>query len=247
MIQILAKPGPQMLTRGDRLILYNSDFGFGAHSLWLTGTTPERAWWDEYVTRHASNDSFALCGLQLGEREQPSASSTRKKECRKVKECAGFRLGPACMQGQRFCGSNLFPHLECCAGKLQNWRASMTIVAVLLSISVGCYMFGALYSPWGKDYRTEKQAATALPADEVSSRNSWRDPLPAAEIIRLTDNPMFMAGPVPCRVAYLQGIEGRMHAYKVFAIISTCCAALLPFTITHARLVTHTSKRMYMR
>ncbi len=43
----------------------------------------------------------------------------------------------------------------------------MTIVAALLSISVGCYMFGVLYSPWGKDYRTEKEAAPAPPADEV--------------------------------------------------------------------------------
>ena len=43
----------------------------------------------------------------------------------------------------------------------------MTIVAALLSISVGCYMFGVLYSPWGKDYRTEKRVAPAPPADEV--------------------------------------------------------------------------------
>ncbi len=58
--------------------------------------------------------------------------------------------------------------LRLSAGKLQNWRVSMTIVAALLSISVGCYMFGVLYSPWGKDYRTEKQAAPAPPDDEVS-------------------------------------------------------------------------------
>ena len=44
----------------------------------------------------------------------------------------------------------------------------MTIVAALLSLSVGCYMCGVLYSPWGKDYRTEKQAAAAPPADEVT-------------------------------------------------------------------------------
>lgn len=43
----------------------------------------------------------------------------------------------------------------------------MTIVAALLSISVACYLFGVLYSPWGKDYRTERQTAAAPPADEV--------------------------------------------------------------------------------
>ena len=43
----------------------------------------------------------------------------------------------------------------------------MTIVAALLGISVACYLFGVLYSPWGKDYRTERQTAAALPADEV--------------------------------------------------------------------------------
>ncbi len=43
----------------------------------------------------------------------------------------------------------------------------MTIVAALLGISVVCYMFGVLYSPWGKDYRTERQTAAVPPADEV--------------------------------------------------------------------------------
>lgn len=43
----------------------------------------------------------------------------------------------------------------------------MTIVTALLGISVACYLFGVLYSPWGKDYRTERQTAAAPPADEV--------------------------------------------------------------------------------
>ena len=57
-----------------------------------------------------------------------------------------------------------------CAGQLNNWRVSMAITAALLGLSVGCYLFGVLYSPWGKDYRTERQPdASPRPADEVSS------------------------------------------------------------------------------
>lgn len=59
------------------------------------------------------------------------------------------------------------------AGQVKNWRISMTIVAALLSISVGCYLFGVLYSPWGKDYRIERQAASgAPPPDEVRPCNT---------------------------------------------------------------------------
>lgn len=46
----------------------------------------------------------------------------------------------------------------------------MAITAALLGLSVGCYAFGVLYSPWSKDYRTERQLdASPWPADEVSS------------------------------------------------------------------------------
>lgn len=54
-------------------------------------------------------------------------------------------------------------------GSVKNWRISMTIVAALLVISVGCYLFGVLYSPWGRDFRTENQPAAASPADEVTA------------------------------------------------------------------------------
>ena len=44
----------------------------------------------------------------------------------------------------------------------------MAITAALLGLSVACYLFGVLYSPWGKDYRSERQADAPPPADEVS-------------------------------------------------------------------------------
>ena len=54
-----------------------------------------------------------------------------------------------------------------CAGRLNNWRVSMAITAALLGLSVVCYLFGVLYSPWGTDFRTEQQANALPPADEV--------------------------------------------------------------------------------
>ena len=43
----------------------------------------------------------------------------------------------------------------------------MAITAALLGLSVACYLFGVLYSPWGEDFRTERQADASPPADEV--------------------------------------------------------------------------------
>ena len=54
-----------------------------------------------------------------------------------------------------------------CAGRLNNWRVSMAITAALLGLSVVCYLFGVLYSPWGKDFRTERHVDASPPADEV--------------------------------------------------------------------------------
>ena len=54
-----------------------------------------------------------------------------------------------------------------CAGRLNNWRVSMAITAALLGLSVACYLFGVLYSPWGMDFRTERQVDASPPADEV--------------------------------------------------------------------------------
>lgn len=52
------------------------------------------------------------------------------------------------------------------AGRINNWRVSMTIVTALLGISVVCYLFGTLYSPRAPDYREELKAR--LVDEEVS-------------------------------------------------------------------------------
>ncbi|CAK0783469.1 hypothetical protein CVIRNUC_006668 [Coccomyxa viridis] len=55
-------------------------------------------------------------------------------------------------------------------GRLNNWRVSMAVTAALLGLSVACYLFGVLYSPWGTDFRTERQADASRPADEEQAK-----------------------------------------------------------------------------
>ena len=58
---------------------------------------------------------------------------------------------------------------DAAAGRINNWRGSMTIVTALLGFSVLCYLFGTLYGPRAPDYREELKAR---PLDEEVCRSS---------------------------------------------------------------------------